>query len=73
MDKSLLQDQASAPQPALPFFESKDVSSHIYEPLLSWMFDTHEFQQWLVRGRSWQFRVIGEPGSGKVCFVMGWH
>lgn len=51
----------------LPFVGSKALPFDFYEPLLSWILERPEFRQWLLPNCAWQLRLIGGPGSGKVC------
>lgn len=43
----------------------RDLMSKDFRTRLSWFLESEEFTSW-VKGRPWQLRCIGEPGSGKV-------
>ncbi|OJD30377.1 heterokaryon incompatibility protein [Diplodia corticola] len=54
-----------SPKMHAAFSESAALPVDLYEPALSWYFDTEEFDCWVKKDRTWHLRCVGGPGSGK--------
>lgn len=46
--------------------ERHELGPDIYEGLFRNVFDGDQYQCWLLEPNSWQLRIVGGPGSGKV-------